>query len=476
MSCYVKKGAKVRVIQIYNTLTQKKEVFQPITSGKVKMYVCGPTVYNYIHIGNARPAIVFDTVRRYFEYRGYEVHYISNFTDVDDKLIKAANELGEDVPTIADRFIKAYFEDVTALGCKHATVHPRVTQNMDIIIEFIEELIKKGYAYESQGDVYFRTKKFEHYGKLSHQSIDELRIGSRIEIGEKKDDPLDFALWKAAKPGEIYWESPWGKGRPGWHIECSAMARKYLGDTIDIHAGGQDLAFPHHENEIAQSESLTGKNFANYWMHNGYININNEKMSKSLNNFILVHEIIKRHDPKVLRFFMLSVHYRHPINYSEELMNQAKASLDRMMTAYQNLKHRRESSTNITTDNEKWISEIKGFKEQFIREMNDDFNTANAISVLFELSKSANLYLMEKTTAVEVIDLYLQTYEELLGVLGITVEEESLLDEEVEKLIEERILARKNRDFKRADEIRDLLKEKNIILEDTPQGTRWKRG
>jgi len=476
LSCYVKKGAKVRVIQIYNTLTQKKEVFQPITSGKVKMYVCGPTVYNYIHIGNARPAIVFDTVRRYFEYRGYEVHYISNFTDVDDKLIKAANELGEDVPTIADRFIKAYFEDVTALGCKHATVHPRVTQNMDIIIEFIEELIKKGYAYESQGDVYFRTKKFEHYGKLSHQSIDELRIGSRIEIGEKKDDPLDFALWKAAKPGEIYWESPWGKGRPGWHIECSAMARKYLGDTIDIHAGGQDLAFPHHENEIAQSESLTGKNFANYWMHNGYININNEKMSKSLNNFILVHEIIKRHDPKVLRFFMLSVHYRHPINYSEELMNQAKASLDRMMTAYQNLKHRRESSTNITTDNEKWISEIKGFKEQFIREMNDDFNTANAISVLFELSKSANLYLMEKTTAVEVIDLYLQTYEELLGVLGITVEEESLLDEEVEKLIEERILARKNRDFKRADEIRDLLKEKNIILEDTPQGTRWKRG
>lgn len=464
------------MIQIYNTLTQKKEVFQPITSGKVKMYVCGPTVYNYIHIGNARPAIVFDTVRRYFEYRGYEVHYISNFTDVDDKLIKAANELGEDVPTIADRFIKAYFEDVTALGCKHATVHPRVTQNMDIIIEFIEELIKKGYAYESQGDVYFRTKKFEHYGKLSHQSIDELRIGSRIEIGEKKDDPLDFALWKAAKPGEIYWESPWGKGRPGWHIECSAMARKYLGDTIDIHAGGQDLAFPHHENEIAQSESLTGKNFANYWMHNGYININNEKMSKSLNNFILVHEIIKRHDPKVLRFFMLSVHYRHPINYSEELMNQAKASLDRMMTAYQNLKHRRESSTNITTDNEKWISEIKGFKEQFIREMNDDFNTANAISVLFELSKSANLYLMEKTTAVEVIDLYLQTYEELLGVLGITVEEESLLDEEVEKLIEERILARKNRDFKRADEIRDLLKEKNIILEDTPQGTRWKRG
>lgn len=311
-------------IQLYNTLTRKKEVFEPIEPNKVKMYVCGPTVYNYIHIGNARPAIVFDTIRRYLEFRGYEVQYVSNFTDVDDKLIKAARELGEDVPTIAERFIEAYFADIAALGCKKANVHPRVTENIDIIIEFIEKLIEKGYAYEVDGDVYYKTRNFAEYGKLSHQSIDELRAGARIEVGEKKRDPLDFALWKAAKEGEIAWDSPWGKGRPGWHIECSAMARKYLGDTIDIHAGGQDLTFPHHENEIAQSEALTGKTFAKYWLHNGYININNEKMSKSLGNFVLVHDMIKQTDPQVLRFFMLSVHYRHPINYSEELLESTK--------------------------------------------------------------------------------------------------------------------------------------------------------
>lgn len=307
-------------IKLYNTLTRQKEVFTPLEENKVKMYVCGPTVYNYIHIGNARPAIVFDTVRRYLEFRGYEVQYVSNFTDVDDKLIRAAKELGEDVPTIAERFINAYFEDTTALGCKHATIHPRVTENMDIIIDFIDELVKKGYAYESDGDVYYRTRKFEGYGKLSHQSIDELQSGARIEVGEKKEDPLDFTLWKAAKDGEIAWDSPWGQGRPGWHIECSAMARKYLGDTIDIHAGGQDLSFPHHENEIAQSEALTGKTFAKYWLHNGYINIDNEKMSKSLGNFVLVHDIIQKHDPSLLRFFILSVHYRHPINYNEEIL------------------------------------------------------------------------------------------------------------------------------------------------------------
>ena len=286
-------------IKLYNTLTRQKETFVPLEENKVKMYVCGPTVYNYIHIGNARPAIVFDTVRRYLEFRGYDVEYVSNFTDVDDKLIKAAKELGEDVPTIANRFIDAYFEDTSALGCKHADVHPRVTENMDIIIEFIDELVRKGYAYESEGDVYYRTRKFEGYGKLSHQSIDELQSGARIEVGEKKEDPLDFTLWKATKDGEIAWDSPWGQGRPGWHIECSAMARKYLGDTIDIHAGGQDLAFPHHENEIAQSEALTGKSFAKYWLHNGYINIDNEKMSKSLGNFVLVHDIIKKHDPSL---------------------------------------------------------------------------------------------------------------------------------------------------------------------------------
>ncbi|AWI10825.1 MULTISPECIES: cysteine--tRNA ligase [Bacillaceae] len=462
-------------IRIYNTLTQKKEVFKPIEEGKVKMYVCGPTVYNYIHIGNARPAIVFDTVRRYLEFRGYEVKYVSNFTDVDDRIIKAANENNEDVFSLADRFIRAYFEDIAALGCLKAAHHPRVTENMDIIIHFIKGLIDKDFAYESDGDVYFRTKKFQEYGKLSHQSIDDLRLGARIEVGEKKQDPLDFALWKAAKPGEVYWESPWGKGRPGWHIECSAMAREYLGDTIDIHAGGQDLTFPHHENEIAQSESLTGKPFANYWMHNGYINIDNEKMSKSLGNFVLVHDIITQHDPNVLRFFMLSVHYRHPINYSEELLNNAKAALERLQTSYQNLKHRLEASTNLVEDDQKWLDQIANFHNQFIEEMDDDFNTANAISVLFEVSKLANYYLMEKNTSAVVIRKFLETFEQFFNVLGLELTKDQLLDEEIEQLITKRNEARKNRDFHTADQIRDQLKEMNIVLEDTPQGTRWKR-
>ena len=463
-------------VKIYNTLTKKKEDFIPLEEGKVKMYVCGPTVYNYIHIGNARPAIVFDTVRRYLEFRGYEVHYVSNFTDVDDKLIKAANELGEEVPVLAERFIKAYMDDITALGCKKADVHPRVTENMDTIIEFIQTLIDKGYAYEADGDVYFHTRKFEEYGKLSHQSIDELRVGARIAVGEKKKDALDFALWKAAKPGEISWDSPWGKGRPGWHIECSAMARSILGDTIDIHAGGQDLAFPHHENEIAQSEALTGKPFARYWMHNGYININNEKMSKSLGNVVLVRELLQKHDPQVVRFFMLSVHYRNPINFSEELLEKTKAAFGRLKTAYQNLQHRRQASTNLTENDEEWLEKIRAQREQFIREMDDDFNTANAISVLFELASLANRYLMEKTTAVKVIDAFLKEFDELAGVLGLSLKEEELLDEEIEALIEKRNEARKNRNFKLADEIRDKLKAMNIILEDTPQGTRWRRG
>ncbi|XZF75925.1 cysteine--tRNA ligase [Bacillus sp. AL-1R] len=464
-------------IQIYNTLTRNKEEFKPIEEGKVKMYVCGPTVYNYIHIGNARPAIVFDTVRRYFEYRGYEVNYVSNFTDVDDKLIKAANELGSDVPTIADRFINAYFEDVQALGCKTATNHPRVMDNMDIIIEFIDELVKKGYAYESEGDVYFKTKEFDGYGKLSHQSIEDLRIGERIEVGEKKVDPLDFALWKAAKPGEISWESPWGKGRPGWHIECSAMAKKYLGETIDIHAGGQDLSFPHHENEIAQSEALSGKTFSNYWMHNGYINIDNEKMSKSLGNFVLVHDIIKVIDPMLLRFFMLSVHYRHPINYSEEILQEAKNGFERIKTAYQNSKHRLESSTNLTEDDNKWLKEIADEKTIFTKVMDDDFNTANAISVLYQLAKLANQYLLQTHTSTNVLNQLIATFDELSNVLGITlVEEQAMLDDEIEALIQKRTDARKNRDFALADQIRDQLKEMNIIIEDTPQGIRWKRG
>ncbi|WP_064091198.1 cysteine--tRNA ligase [Rossellomorea aquimaris] len=464
-------------IRLYNTLTRQKEEFKPLEEGKVKMYVCGPTVYNYIHIGNARPAIVFDTVRRYLEYRGYDVQFVSNFTDVDDKLIKAAKELGEDVPTIAERFIQAYFEDTGALGCKKADVHPTVTENIDTIIDFIAALIEKGYAYESQGDVYYRTRKFDGYGKLSHQSVDELKVGARIDVGDKKEDALDFVLWKAAKEGEISWESPWGEGRPGWHIECSAMAKRYLGNTIDIHAGGQDLTFPHHENEIAQSEALTGEPFAKYWMHNGYINIDNEKMSKSLGNFVLVHDIIKEQDPQVLRFFMLSVHYRHPINYNLELLQNAESALDRIKTAYENLKHRQESSTNLTDNNQEWLDKIADLKEQFISDMDDDFNTANGISVLFELSKQANYYLMEKNTSTEVIDAFLHQFEDFFSVLGLTLQREAeLLDEEVEELIEKRIQARKDRNFQLSDEIRDKLKEMNIILEDTPQGTRWKRG
>ncbi|MBT2725525.1 cysteine--tRNA ligase [Bacillus sp. ISL-75] len=463
-------------IQLYNTLTRKKETFVPLEEGKVKMYVCGPTVYNYIHIGNARPAIVFDTVRRYLEYRGYDVQYVSNFTDVDDKLIRAANQLGESVPAIADRFINAYFEDVTALGCQKADVHPRVMENMDIIIDFISQLVEKGYAYESAGDVYFRTRKFDEYGKLSHQSIDDLQVGARIEVGDRKQDDLDFALWKAAKEGEIFWESPWGLGRPGWHIECSAMAKKYLGETIDIHAGGQDLTFPHHENEIAQSEALSGKLFSRYWMHNGYINIDNEKMSKSLGNFVLVHDIIKKHNPQVLRFFMLSVHYRNPINYSEELLESTKAAFERITTSYQNLKHRKEASTDLTSSNQVWLESIAKRQEEFIEAMDDDFNTAKAISVLFDLSKLANYYLLEKNTAVEVIDSFTKHFEKLFHVLGLTFEKEEMLDEEIDALIEKRIQARKDRNFQLSDQIRDQLKEMNIILEDTPQGTRWKRG
>lgn len=464
-------------IQLYNTLTRKKEEFKPIEDGKVKIYVCGPTVYNYIHIGNARPAIVFDTVRRYFEYSGYNVQFVSNFTDVDDKLIRVANELGEDVPTIANRFIEAYFEDVNALGCKKADYHPRVMESMDIIIEFIEKLIEKEFAYESEGDVYYKTRSFEGYGKLSHQSIEDLRLGSRIEIGEKKQDPLDFALWKTAKEGEIFWDSPWGKGRPGWHIECSAMAKKYLGDTIDIHAGGQDLTFPHHENEIAQSEALNEKTFSNYWMHNGYININNEKMSKSLGNFILVHDIIKTVDPQVLRFFMLSVHYRHPINFSQELVESAKNGYERILTSYENLKHRYISSTNLTENDDVWIKKLEGIQSTFKTEMDDDFNTANAISVIFDLSKTANLYLMESTTSEAVIHRFTSLFEDLMGVLGMTLEKKTeILDDEIEELIQKRIEARKNRDFTLADEIREHLKDMNIILEDTAQGIRWKRG
>ncbi|WP_349409107.1 cysteine--tRNA ligase [Pseudalkalibacillus sp. SCS-8] len=463
-------------IQIYNTLTRQKEPFKPIEEGKVKMYVCGPTVYNYIHIGNARPPIVFDTVRRYLQYRGYEVHFVSNFTDVDDKIIKAANELGEEVPVLANRFIQAYHEDTSALNVQKADLHPTVTDTMDDIIRFIETLIEKGYAYEAGGDVYFRTKKFEGYGKLSHQSIEELRLGSRIQVGEKKEDPLDFVLWKSAKEGEIFWKSPWGEGRPGWHIECSAMVKKYLGDTIDIHAGGQDLSFPHHENEIAQSEALNEQTMANYWMHNGYININNEKMSKSLGNFILLHDLIQKYDPQAFRFFMLNVHYRHPINFTDELLESAKTSLERIRTTVENLEHRLSHSVDLGTDNEMWLDKINAHKDRFIRDMDDDFNTSNAIATLFDLSKDANVYLQGENTTVEVLERFVALFEEIGHVLGLDLKQtKELLDEEIESLIEERNQARKEKNFQRADEIRDQLADEGIILEDTPQGVRWKR-
>ncbi|RLL40775.1 cysteine--tRNA ligase [Oceanobacillus piezotolerans] len=465
-------------IKIYNSLTREKNDFVPIEEGKVRMYVCGPTVYNYIHIGNARPAIVFDTVRRYLEYKGFDVNYVLNFTDVDDKIIRTANESGEEVSSIANKYIQAYLEDVGALGVKKATHNPRVMETMEDIIAFIDDLIEKGFAYEVDGDVYFKPRAFDGYGKLSHQSIDELRSGARIQIGEKKDDPLDFALWKQAKEGEISWSSPWGKGRPGWHIECSAMAKKYLGDTIDIHAGGQDLTFPHHENEIAQSEAKNEKTFANYWMHNGYININNEKMSKSLGNFVLTRELLERHNPKVIRFFMLSVHYRNPINFTEELLENAENSFDRIKTAYFNLEHRKASSLNLV-DQKDWLEKIHRFKKQFEAEMDDDFNTANAISVLFELTKETNVYLQLDQTSIEVINAFQKAFSTMLEVLGIEMTEDKeakLLDEEIEELIEERNEARKNRNFARADEIRDMLKDRGIILEDTPQGVRWKRG
>ena len=466
------------MITLYNTLTRQKETFKPIEPGKVKMYVCGPTVYNYIHIGNARPAINYDVVRRYFEYRGYEVEYVSNFTDVDDKLIKRSHELNEPVPVIADRFIDAFYEDIGALNVKKATSNPRVMNHMDDIIEFIQQLVDEGYAYESDGDVYFRTRKFKDYGKLSHQSIDDLKVGARIESGEAKEDALDFTLWKEAKPGEISWDSPFGKGRPGWHIECSVMAYHELGATIDIHAGGTDLQFPHHENEIAQSEAHNHAPFANYWMHNGFININNEKMSKSLGNFVLVHDIIKEIDPDVLRFFMISVHYRSPINYDLELVDAARKGLERIRNSYQALEERAELTTNVE-DQEHYLTEIDAILNNFETVMDDDFNTANAITAWYDLAKLANKYLLEQTTSTRVIARLMEVNEVFSDVLGVPLkgkESEALLDADIEALIEEREEARKAKNFARADEIRDELKAQNIILEDTPQGVRYKRG
>ena len=464
------------MVRIYNSITRKKEEFVPLKEGQVSMYVCGPTVYNYIHIGNARPAIAFDTVRRYLEYKGYDVKYVSNFTDVDDKLIKAAQELNQTVPEVADRFIDAFFEDTGALNVKKATVHPRVMDHMPDIVDFIKVLIDKGHAYESNGDVYFKTRSFDDYGKLSHQSIDDLKVGARIETGDLKKDPLDFALWKKAKDGEINWDSPWGQGRPGWHIECSVMARQHLGDTIDIHAGGQDLTFPHHENEIAQSECMTDKTFANYWMHNGYINIDNTKMSKSLGNFILVHDIIKEIEPNVLRYFMISVHYRSPINYNRELVEAARSSLERIQDAYHQAKERLDKAVKDEID-EKVVTSIDDNVKLFEAHMDDDFNTANAITAWHELTGNLNKYLRQPSTSSVVLQKFIDVFDSYSDILGVTLNrQEVLLDEEIEKLIEERETARKNKDFTRADEIRDHLKDEGIVLEDTKDGVRFKRG
>lgn len=468
------------MIKIYNTLTREKEQFIPIKEGQVGMYVCGPTVYNYIHIGNARSTIAFDTIRRYFEYRGYQVNYVSNFTDVDDKIIRAANELGVTAPEVADRFIQAFEEDTKALNVEPATAHPRVMDHMTDIISFIQVLIEKGYGYEANGDVYYRTRKFKSYGQLSDQSIDELEVGASQRTGEEqnqKEDPLDFTLWKKAKVGEISWDSPWGKGRPGWHIECSVMATKHLGETIDIHGGGQDLEFPHHENEIAQSEAKTGKKFANYWMHNGYVTIGEEdqKMSKSLGNFITVHEMIQTVDPQVLRFFMATTQYRRPIRYSETTMKEAATNLQRLKNTFENLKFRLDIAEEVLDTDATFLAEIDQMKQRFIEEMDDDFNAANGITVVYELAKWLNTYLENTTVSRTVLTKGEELFTQWLSIFGILFTADELLDEDIEQLIEERTQARKNRDFVRSDEIRDLLKEKGILLDDTPQGTRWRR-
>lgn len=465
-------------IRLFNTRSRQKEEFIPLEPGKVKMYVCGPTVYNYIHIGNARPAIVFDTLRRYLQYRGYQVTFVQNITDVDDKLIRAANEENTTVKEIADRYTEAYNADLASLNVLPPDIQPRVMQTIPEIICFVEGLIEKGFAYESEGDVYFRTGRFQEYGKLSHQPLEELQAGARVEVNEKKESPLDFALWKSAKPGEITWDSPWSPGRPGWHIECSAMALKFLGETIDIHAGGTDLVFPHHENEIAQSECLTGKTFARYWLHNGMININNEKMSKSLGNFLLTRELVQRYGGQLIRFFLLTGHYRGPINFSMELLEQAANGLERIATAYTNLLHRLDTArpTEPNGLEEEQAATIRSLRERFITEMDDDINTANGITVLFDVVKEANLYLRNDNVGKKQLEAYRDLFREFAGVLGLVLAQpEELLDEEIERLIAERTEARKSRNFARSDEIRDLLTEKGIILEDTPQGVRWRR-
>ncbi len=461
-------------LYLYNTLTRNKDEFRSIEPGKVKMYSCGPTVYNYFHIGNARPFIIFDTLRRYLEYKGYEVQFVQNFTDVDDKMINKANELGITVKELADQYIAEYFTDAKGLGIKEATVHPRATENIDSIITLISELIERGYAYNVDGDVYYSTKKFADYGKLSHQPLEDLESGARININEDKEDPMDFALWKKQKPGEPAWESPWGMGRPGWHIECSAMANTYLGKTIDIHSGGQDLVFPHHENEIAQSEAANCCQFANYWVHNGYINVDNRKMSKSLGNFFTVRDVAKEFDYAVIRFFMLSAHYRSPINFSKDLMDSAKAGLERINTCLSSMEFFKKSAVNRETNGaeEVLLQELEGYKEKFIRVMDDDLNTADAISTIFEVVAAANKNITaESNTAASVIEFVISLIRELGGVLGIFLKtEEEALPDNVQEMLEKRAEARKSKDWTTSDALRDALRDLGYEVKDTPQG------
>jgi len=467
-------------MKIYNTLSKRKEEFVPLQEGKVSMYVCGPTVYNLIHIGNARPMIVFDTVRRYMEHKGLEVNYVSNFTDVDDKIIKKANEEGVEAGIISERYIAECKKDMEAMNVKPATTHPQATNEIQGMIDMINSLIEKGYAYVAKdGTVYFRTRTFKEYGKLSHKNLDDLQGGNRsllVSGEDQKEDPLDFVLWKPKKENEPYWVSPWCNGRPGWHIECSVMSKKYLGDEIDIHAGGEDLIFPHHENEIAQSEAANGKQFARYWMHNAFLNIDNKKMSKSLGNFFTVREISEKYDLQVLRFFMLSAHYRSPLNFSADLMEAAKSGLDRIVTCAHNMKYLLEKAEGAVTDEEqKLIEEAKKYVTRFDEAMDDDFNSADAISVVFELVKFINSNTSEAASK-EYLEVLYKELAELTDVLGLIIEKkEEILDSDIEKLIEERQAARKEKNFARADEIRNELLAKGIVLEDTREGVKWKR-
>ncbi|QTJ45260.1 cysteine--tRNA ligase [Dolosigranulum pigrum] len=472
------------MVKVYNTLSRQLEEFVPIEPGKVRMYVCGPTVYNYIHIGNARAAVAFDTIRKYLEFRGYAVRYVSNFTDVDDKILRAARETGEEPRTLAERFIQAYHDDTGALNVAQADVHPTVTDNIDEIIAFNEALIERGYAYESSGDVYFKTREFESYGKLSGISVDELLAGASERLDEAdsqlKEDPLDFALWKTAKDGELSWDSPWGKGRPGWHIECSVMATRELGDTIDIHAGGQDLQFPHHENEIAQTEAKTGQSFANYWLHNGFVTMDSEKMSKSLGNFKLLRDLLEHFDGQVLRFLLATAHYRKPINYSEAAIEEAQVNLQKIQTAYENAEYRLRSAVDVSgqlPDDRQVLDEWQVFLDSFNTHMDMDFQAQNGISDIYDMVRFLNRYMNQETVSGAVLDQLLADLKERLYIFGIEdlTSEQTLLDEDIRDLIDEREQAREDKDYARADEIRDQLSEQGIILEDTAQGVRFKR-